>query len=84
MLKIKSSWKLSLIIPLVFLIGGIVTLSDYGFNSDEPFHFYRGQAYLHFFLTGKKDYQDLKSYPRINSERYEFKKKFFSARQCDF
>src|SRR3990167_5541840 len=57
------------LVPLCFLIVGIGTLKDYGFNSDEPYHFSRGQAYLHFFLTGKKDYQDLDPYPRLNKER---------------
>jgi hypothetical protein len=55
------------IVPIIFLIVGILTLSDYGFNSDEPFHFSRGQAYLHFFLTGKKDYGDTPPYPRLRS-----------------
>lgn len=54
-------------VPLLFLIIGTVTLKDYGINWDEPFHFMRGQAYLHFFLTGEKDYHSLPAYPRINN-----------------
>ncbi len=47
---------LILIIPLFFLVIGISTLSDYGINWDEPFHFNRGQSYLWYFLTGQTNY----------------------------
>lgn len=57
-----------LAIPILFLVIGIATLSDYGMNWDEPFHFMRGQAYLHFYLTGEKDYKDLSPYPRLNNK----------------
>jgi len=46
-------------IGVIFFIVGLLTLSHYGMNWDEPEHYIRGQAYLHFFLTGKKDYTDL-------------------------
>lgn len=36
-----------------------VTLGDYGINWDEPVHYIRGQSFLRFFLTGKKNYDDL-------------------------
>ena len=56
------------IVPILFLIIGTVTLSDFGVNWDEPFHFMRGQTYLHYFLTGgEKDYNSLPEYPRINT-----------------
>lgn len=57
---------LVLFIPLVFLMVGSLTLEDYGFNWDEPYHFIRGQMYLHFFLTGEKDYSSLPVYPRLS------------------
>jgi hypothetical protein len=57
---------LVLFAPLAFLIIGTLTLRDYGFNWDEPYHFMRGQAYLHFFLTGEKDYSSLVAYPRLS------------------
>lgn len=41
--------KLGLVLGVLFLILGVVTISDYGINWDEPFHFHRGQAYLSFF-----------------------------------
>lgn len=44
---------------MLFLILGVATLSDYGINWDEPFHFNRGHAYLDFVLEGKKDYLDI-------------------------
>jgi len=48
-----------LIVPLVFLIVGIVTIRDYGINWDSPYRFNRGQAYFWYFLTGKKNYNGL-------------------------
>lgn len=55
-------------IPFLFLVLGLVTLSDYGVNWDEPFHFMRGQAYLHYYSSGgEKDYGSLPPYPRINT-----------------
>ena len=56
------------VVPFLFLFFGILTLKDYGINWDEPFHFYRGQAYLHYFLTGEKDYSSLPAYPRVSSD----------------
>lgn len=53
---------------LVFLFIGIWALPDYGMNWDEPTHFMRGQAYLHYFLTGEKDYKSLPPYPRLDPE----------------
>lgn len=49
-----------IIIPVLFLIISLITLSDYGISWDEPIHFTRGQAYLHYFLTGNLDYQNFK------------------------
>lgn len=46
------------LLPLVFLIVGLLTLYDYGMNWDSPVHFARGQAYLRYILTGKTDYND--------------------------
>ncbi len=47
------------IVPVTFFTAGLLTLSDYGVNTDEPFHFMRGQAYLHYYLTGSKTYDNL-------------------------
>ena len=49
---------LILIVPVLFLIIGIATIPDYGINWDSFVHFSRGQSYLNFFLTGKKNYND--------------------------
>lgn len=47
-----------IIIPLlfgiIFFVVGLFTISYYGINWDEPFHFNRGQAYLSYFLSGGK------------------------------
>lgn len=47
-----------MIVPLLFLVVGIMTLPDYGINWDSFVHFSRGQSYFNFFLTGKKNYND--------------------------
>lgn len=61
-----------LIVPILFLIVSIWTLSDYGINWDEPQHFNRGQAYLHYFLTGKTNYLDLAKHETLD-EAVDFK-----------
>ena len=43
----------------IFLFIGVSVLPHYGQNWDEAAHFFRGQAFLNFFLTGKKDFKDL-------------------------
>lgn len=58
--------KLVIFIPsFIFLFIGIKTIPDYGINWDEPLHFHRGQAYLHFLITGKHNFQDLPAYPNL-------------------
>ncbi len=61
-----------------------LTMSDYGINWDEPLHFSRGFAYLHYFLTGKKDFSGLSQdkphagnpgYPDIKKALQEYKEK---------
>lgn len=47
------------VIPLLFLFFGLLTMSDYGVNWDNSMHYNRGQAYLHYFLTGQTNYLNL-------------------------
>lgn len=47
---------LPLVGSVVFFIISLFTIYDYGISWDEPIHFQRGQAYLHYFLTGQKHY----------------------------
>lgn len=67
--KLKQLFKKKIllvgIVPVIFLVLGIWTLPHYGINWDEPFHFMRGQAYLHYYLTGEKDYKSLPPYPHL-------------------
>lgn len=51
--------KLAVILSLVFFVVAFSTIRDYGISWDEPTHFKRGQAYLHYFLTGEKHYTSL-------------------------
>lgn len=54
--------KIPVILASIFFIVGLFTLPHYGVNWDTINHLPRGQAYLHFFLTGKTDYSDLSKY----------------------
>src|SRR3989338_7161115 len=51
------------LVPVAFLVVSILTLNDYGINWDSPKHFIRGQSYIHFILTGKRDFLDIPAYP---------------------
>lgn len=51
---------LFILLPVViYFIPALATISDYNVNWDEPVHFNRGQAYLRYYLTGEKTYQNL-------------------------
>lgn len=54
--------KIALVMGFIFFVLGVITLPHYGINWDTINHLPRGQAYLHYFLTGKKDYSDLPPY----------------------
>lgn len=71
---LRSKLFLVILPSLIFLIIGIWTLPHYGMNWDEPIHFMRGQAYLHYFLTGEKDYKSIPPYPRLIQECLSDKK----------
>lgn len=53
---------LALLVPVIYLVISLITIKDYGINWDEPVHFAKGQAALHFILTGKSNYLDLPAY----------------------
>lgn len=61
----------SIACALIFFIISFLTLPDYGTSWDETLHFSRGQAYLHFFLTGSKDYSNL-SVPRRSFYQFDY------------
>lgn len=61
----KKNHFIVILIPLISLIIGILTIGHYGINWDEPFHYRRGQAFLHYFLTGNKTYSGIPKYPPL-------------------
>ncbi|MEX2007737.1 MAG: glycosyltransferase family 39 protein [Candidatus Levyibacteriota bacterium] len=67
--------KTALIFGFLFFIAGLYVLPHYNPNWDEATHFYRGQAYLHYFLTGNKDYRDL---PQVSKYSQKDDTLFFS------
>src|SRR3989344_6989036 len=58
----NAQMRLACFFALLYFIAGLATLSDYGVNWDAMSHLSRGQAYLHYYLTGNKDYTDLKNW----------------------
>ena len=48
-----------ILLATVFFFSALFTLPHYGISWDETLHFYRGQAYLRYFLTGETTYDDL-------------------------
>lgn len=50
---------LIIFLSVLFLFISLITLKDYGVGTDEPLHFLRGQAYLHYYLTGEKQFSNL-------------------------
>jgi len=56
------------IFPFLFLIIGLFTLSDYGLNWDSAKHYRKGQAYLHYILTGEETYEKLPDYQTLNPD----------------
>lgn len=60
--------RIAISISLLFFIIGLFVLPHYGINWDEPLHFSRGQAILHYFLAGKKDYKDLSPYKKYTQK----------------
>src|SRR5260221_1646 len=57
-----------LVVPTLSLVLGIATLSHYGINWDEPYHYRRGQAFLQYFLTGQKTYDAIPKYPPLKGD----------------
>ena len=68
LIKVIRKYLAAAVVPILFLFLATATLSHYGINWDEPYHFMRGQVYLHYFLTGQKDYKSLLPYPRLTPE----------------
>ena len=64
---------IGIIIPLLFCAAGFATISDYGINWDFGGHFYRGEAYLRFFLTGELDYTGVPEQQRCRFQTKPFK-----------
>lgn len=52
-------FKIGFLFAVTFFIVGLLTLPHYGINWDTINHLPRGQAYLHYFLTGQRDYANL-------------------------
>lgn len=55
----KNNKITAFLITIIFFIVGLITLPHYGINWDTINHAPRGQVYLHYFLTGNKDFSDL-------------------------
>jgi len=61
MFKRLIKYSVLVFLPLLFFVVSLLTLQDYGISWDEPIHFFRGQAYLNYFLSGDANYTNLLS-----------------------
>ena len=52
----NNNYILGILFASIFFVIGLLTISHYGLNIDEPIHFSRGHAYMHLLLTGKDAY----------------------------
>lgn len=64
----KKSILIPLFAGLTFFLLAFLTIRDYGPSWDETIHFRRGQSYLHYFLTGEKNYNSLPKYDLQNTQ----------------
>ncbi len=60
-------------IALVFCVVGFYTITDYGLTIDFKYHFCRGEAYLHYFLTGDTDFSRVPPNQRCRFQNPTFK-----------
>ncbi len=73
----------AILFAFVYFFVGVATVKNYSINWDEPIHFFRGQAFLNYLLTGKKDYSNIddsskrKSLYQERSFSYSFLEKQF-------
>lgn len=67
----KKLFVASVVVAFVYLTIGIWALPEYSINWDESVHFTRGQAILHYILTGKKDYGDFAIRPPTRRSNYQ-------------
>mgnify|MGYP001618064877 CR=1 FL=1 len=58
----------SIFLSLLFFVFSLATLADYGINWDAPSHLLRGQTYLHYYLTGRKNYTDLDQWNKFREK----------------
>ncbi|MBI3397189.1 glycosyltransferase family 39 protein [Candidatus Woesebacteria bacterium] len=57
-----------LLVPITSFVIAFFTLNHYGVNWDEPYHYRRGQAFLHYYLTGNKTYEGIPKYPPLKGD----------------
>lgn len=66
-IEIFKKWG-ALLCAFIFFVLGLVTISDYNINWDEPPHFARGQAYLRLITTGEKNYEKLPRFKEFQED----------------
>lgn len=65
MLKARyTNMVFSILLSSLYFVLGLLTLPNYGINWDKINHSPRGQVYLHYFLTGNKDFSDLPKFEK--------------------
>jgi len=67
----KKPFLIGILFAAVFFIVGIITVKEYNINWDEPIHFFRGQNFIHYYLTGSKDFSNFNTKPPIRRSLYQ-------------
>ena len=65
----------AILISVLYFFASLLTLSDYGINWDSASHLLRGQAFLHYYITGRVDYSNLKNWNLYKEKEKEIKEK---------
>lgn len=66
---LKKEIIIGALLTVIYFFILFFTNSGYNINWDGADHFIRGQAYLHLFLTGKKNYNDLPNFKEFDKCR---------------
>ncbi len=70
--KVNKDLVVSFLLGFLYFLGLTFTLTHYGINWDTINHLPRGQSYLHYFLTGRRDYLDLPKYFENHENKNEW------------
>lgn len=66
-----SNLSIGLIIVFSFIVINVANIEKYGLGKDAGVHMFRGEVFLHYILTGEKDYSNLPLAERCNFQEID-------------